>query len=152
MINVPKPEVLRAAFANMRANLAHWNQERWVFQWDGWFALHPSVPPEENICRTTACLAGHIVLANGASWEELLTGTTGIDSLAMEALGYTWEEQSCFCGDPECSNAGGWDGDGDVFELFFGRIFDQNGNVMHYDQAQLERFAAEVSEATGVEL
>lgn len=136
-INVPNPEALKAGFANIQANLVYWDQRAWVQ-----VGLFDEVPPA-NTCGTTACLAGHIVLASGVSWKELM----GIDvaETAMKLLGYTWYEDE----DGETV----YDGDGNEFNDIFYRMYsNQHDLPLEYDQQAFDDFKAEVSTLTGVEL
>jgi hypothetical protein len=134
-INVPNPEVLQAGFANIQANLSYWNQQSWVQQ--GIIDTPPA-----NTCGTTACLAGHIVLASGVSWEELKG--KDIAHEAMILLGYTSEyddDDDLMYGD-----------DGDEFNDIFYQMRSQSGRSLEYSQEAFDEFKAYVSALTGVEL
>lgn len=105
-ITVPNPDVLRAGIAHAEADLKHWNQQNWIG-----FGLGGGVDAAgQPLCGTYACLAGHILLASGRSWAELIDiqrrsmdfGTSlqsepDISDLALEALGFpvptSWLEE-----------------------------------------------------------
>jgi hypothetical protein len=134
-INVPNPEVLQAGFANIAANLVYWNQQTWVQQ-------GVIDAPQANACGTTACLAGHIVLASGVSWEELWR--KDIAHEAMILLGYASEYD-----DDDCLTYGD---DGDEFNDIFYRMSSESGRNLEYSQEAFDEFKSYVSALTGVEL
>jgi len=78
IINVPNPDVLRAGVAHAELHLEQWDQSMWV-----------------SDCDTTACLAGHILLAQGMTWEEIVAVDSqpggGISKMAIKALGFDTE-------------------------------------------------------------
>lgn len=57
MINVPNPDILRAALAHIEADPSKWSQDFWG--------------PGVGDPKETACLCGHILLAHGWTWEQL---------------------------------------------------------------------------------
>jgi hypothetical protein len=137
-IHVPNPEVLQAGFASIQANLAFWNQQSWVQQ-----GIMDT--PQANTCGTTACLAGHIVLAAGFSWDQLKK--MNVPLTAMSLLGYGNAE------DPDDEEPDYYDGDGNEFnDIFYRMRSDRSGLNLEYSQEAFDEFKAEVSELTGVEL
>jgi hypothetical protein len=70
-IKVPNEDVLKAGIAHAERDLNTWNQCSWI-DWD-------------DECGTTACLAGHIVLAQHGNLREVSVGG-GTNHVAQEAL------------------------------------------------------------------
>ncbi len=133
MINVPNPEVLKAAFAGIQENLDYWSQ-------DTWCGRPKHEPPSGNTCGTTACLAGHILLATGTKWEDLRK--IHVSEEALKALGYVWAD-----------DVTGWSGDGWQFgEIFYWITDEETYRDYEYTQEAFDRFRAQVSELTGIEL
>jgi hypothetical protein len=134
-INVPNPEALKAGIAHAQDHLNLWDQNEFLTYWDDdgeWREL-----PEEGEppCGTTACLAGHILLAAGKSWKQI--SQMDIPNEALRVLGF--EQGRHF-------------GDGDLFD---DRVFlythDDSG-LLAKTQEKFDLFKAHVTEVTGIEL
>lgn len=102
-INVPNPEVLIAGIRHAEEDLEHWNQAYWAqtaWEWDEVNLRSTAALADDGgpMCGTSACLAGHILLAQGMTWEELLevqrqweiddVSVVGIAERALDALGF----------------------------------------------------------------
>jgi hypothetical protein len=144
-INVPKPDALRAGMANIQANLSYWSQDVWV-------TSHPDTPvPQDNHCGTTACLAGHIVLAAGHSWDDIFHMNIAFE--AMKLLGYELVRVPRWChGCDQNHMEDHWSGDGDEFTDIFYHMSFGDGLYLEYSQEAFDAFKAYVTEVTGVEL
>jgi hypothetical protein len=162
-IVVPNPDVLRAGIKHVESHLKYWNQVGWIQIGVGGL---PGEVPEEETCGTTACLAGHVLLAQGENWPDLLSGRVWIAERAMVALGFNRLEWRCACdwdSRVDCADVGGdtctdgfnrlgWDGDGNRFEQIFYKISRSDGGTFEYSANAFEDFRAHVSELTGIEL
>lgn len=78
-IKVPNEQVLRDGIAHAELHLSQWHQGAWV---------HNGLDFQGGKCGTTACLAGHILLAKGHSWEDLSRSDEAILYKAIRALGF----------------------------------------------------------------
>lgn len=76
-VRVPNEEVLRNGVAHAELHLDRWDQGTWV-----------------SACGTTACLAGHILLAQGREWQDM--DTFGIAYQALRALGLEGHDAMAF--------------------------------------------------------
>jgi hypothetical protein len=133
-INVPNPEALRAGLRHAQDHLKFWDQNEFLVYWDA-DGQEFELPEEgEPPCGTTACLAGHILLATGMSWKEISRGD--ISSQALHALGYQ------FTGDRD---AMAFD------ELIFMHVYGDTGPLAR-TQEKFDELKAHVAEVTGVEL
>jgi hypothetical protein len=122
-IHVPNPEVLRAGIKHAEENLAQWNQGTFV-----------SFSGAEHPCGSRACLAGHILLAQGLTWEQILG--VSIPETALEYLGL----------DPESDDGRRFDDD------IFYMIGSDSGDHYARTPELFAEFKAAVSALTGVEL
>jgi hypothetical protein len=77
-IKVPNEQALRDGVAHAELHLDQWHQAAWVDR---------GILFDGELCGTTACLAGHILLAQGVSWRNL-QGSGEIPSRAMRAIGF----------------------------------------------------------------
>jgi hypothetical protein len=146
-INVPNPEVLLAGLAHAELDLNAWDQRNWTYTED---------------CGTTACLAGHILLSQGMSQDELsqLNEIRGaVPIAALQRLGFSVDVKPT--GDP-------WSWDGFVSGetgAFHTRVFlytrddrlpnefneDLNGPLATHPEA-FKYFKERITEVTGIEL
>jgi hypothetical protein len=122
-IHVPNPEVLRAGIKHAEENLAQWNQ--------GTFVSHAG---PRHPCGSRACLAGHILLAQGFTWEKLLG--VSIPETALEYLGL----------DPESDDGRRFD------DQIFYMTENDAGNYYGRTPELFAEFKAAVAALTGVEL
>jgi len=156
-INVPNPEVLKAGIAHAEKHLRFWNQNYFIhFGGESWttplsevIAAAPVEAPDgKPDCGTSACLAGHILLAQGHSWADL--ASTDIPTAALQALGYEATSLEC---SPDAIEF-----DDQIFGLIGEEVFDDDGDDPQYfrvyalTQENFEIFKAEVSRLTGIEL
>jgi hypothetical protein len=129
-INVPNPDVLRAGIAHAEADIEHWNQNDWVKVGD-------RLPDEQGGCGTTACLAGHILLAQGYSWKELAT-VGDMSSKALRALG--WLRPGVF-----------WEDDAQAFyDYVFCHTKDEGDDILAFTPERMSYFKQWITELTGV--
>jgi len=155
-INVPNPEVLKAAFAEMEANLAYWYQGVWYSE-PGQLGFDL---PQENTCGTTACLAGFIVLASGSTWEQMIG--LWVPDEALERLGFTKVLVPHDCSDESCMVLEWTDDAAEFREIFYKTSTWDMPNVdqvegpardsLGFTRDRFEYFKAYVSEQTGIEL
>jgi hypothetical protein len=99
MIHVPNVDALRAGFHHVEEHLDQWDQDTYL--------LGDIGPGDQPACGTTACLAGHVLLAAGYPWGYLnridmdprIGGTGGIGGVAMDVLGITdhWDRIEWNC-------------------------------------------------------
>lgn len=88
-IHVPNPDVLRAGIRHIEDNPAEWHQDFWVAT-----AEQRELP--KGVCGTAGCLAAHILLAQGRTWDDLLDIVHGVNGqqrsnladLALAELGF----------------------------------------------------------------
>jgi hypothetical protein len=81
-VTVPNEQALRDGVAHAELDLNAWDQRNWIH-------LEGDYP--QDACGTTACLAGHILLSQGMSLEEvdaLRRESGGVPKRALEILGF----------------------------------------------------------------
>jgi hypothetical protein len=128
-ITVPNPDVLRAGIRHIEDDLAHWDQGDWLRLREVF--VYPDEPEVLETCRTTACLAGHILLAQGSTWRQLVKHQVAGE--AMTALGF---------------------GEGGEADRFFQEIFQMTETAdvdLAFDEEALVVFKARITEVTGVD-
>jgi hypothetical protein len=132
-IHVPNPEALKAGIAYAEKHLNLWNQDEFIRYWDA--DDEPIDLPDagDPPCGTTACLAGHILLAQGHSWAQI--AWMDISGEALRILGYE-----------EISDAGE-----DFFDTVFCHTHDDSGLLARTPE-KFQLFKAYVTDRTGVEL
>lgn len=133
LVRVPNPEVLKAGMKHVEEHIEHWNQL-------DWFSPGTRLPDENGGCGTSACLAGHILLAAGHDWKEL-SNIFSISAEALDTLGFErgsddWNafdyEVFCYTRDDDIED---WEID----------------NTLAYTPERLATFKQRVTEVTGVE-
>lgn len=126
-IHIPHPEVLRAGVAHAEADLEHWNQKNWMTMGD-------RLPDGQGGCGTTACLAGHIMLSQGKTWEQLYKERWFISEEAAGALGLYGADHLDF-----------------QDEIFYLMWADENADeYLAETQENLDRLKQRITEVTGV--
>lgn len=138
-VKVPKPDVLKAGIAHAEENLKHWNQL-------DWFSMGTRFPDEKDDCGTTACLAGHILLAQGMSWKEV-SRLGSIRDEALKALGF--KRTPIWWGESWDENAANFDNQ--VFCYTRVGNGDFGSDPLAYEESRMNEFKARVTEVTGVE-
>lgn len=138
-ISVPRPEVLRAGIEHIQQYLEFWNQGSYVYYWDneGWEVSISNAGSGTPPCGTTACLAGHILLSQGETWENLISE----GFIADRALDYLGFDRNKPLG-----------ARGEFVSNVFYLVYDENGSMFGGAQERFDKFKAYVSEVTGVEL
>lgn len=131
MIEVPNPAALRAGVKHIEDHIDMWSQTYWV-------TFAPSdVSQDGNACGTTACLAGHILLAAGYSWNEL--NELQMPGQALDVLGFdrSFDSQR-------------FDFDSEIFCYIHDYSEGGDENVLAYTPEKLAAFKAWVTKVTGV--
>jgi hypothetical protein len=142
LIRVPNEQALRDGVANAELDLNQWDQSTWASEGD------------DETCGTTACLAGHILLASGMTWGEVLDLSErdgrAVPMQAMTVLGF------------EVPRPEGWWDPGPVAN-FVGRVFGFTIDPNADDDATEEEYAIafgpdkmkllkeRITEVTGIE-
>lgn len=133
MYEVPNEALLRAGVAHAELELEHWNQTMW--------GPSPYVPLNE--CRTKACLAGHILLAQGMTWRALLDldRTGSVSKTALDLLGF---------------DRNGYVVEGSDVNKFRGQVFGYTYNIkanqsLGYSPGPMKLLKERITETTGIE-
>lgn len=130
MIKVPNEQALRDGIAHAELHLSQWHQGGWV---------QNGLDFEGEECGTTACLAGHILLARGHSWEDLMSGE-GISIKAIRALGFDVRDM---------------DHDSEAFRFYrkiFGFTWVDDVGAVGINPDRMKLFKERITAVTGIEL
>lgn len=128
-IEVPLPEVMRAGIKHAEEHIEAWNQAAWC-------DIRDLTEDGQPTCGTTACLAGHILLSQGHTWQEI--ESMNISREALKALGWRWnivfelEDANCF------------------EDLVFTTITDGYGDHIAYTREKLDEFKEHITKLTGI--
>lgn len=142
MIKVPNEAALRAGVEHAQEYLEEWNQGSWA-----------NVDPG-SVCGTTACLAGHILMAQGMPFHLLLhlgdqQQGWGVPLLAMNVLGFETDIN------PSADDYDSKDAQ-EFHDLIFAHVHDARAEgtwgSLRTTQEAFDLFKERVTEVTGIEL